>query len=328
MTAALAAMAAAAMLASPRHAAAADADKYPQKPIRLVVAYAPGGVTDGVTRILALELSKVLGQTVIVDNRAGAGGTIGAGIVAKAEPDGYTLLATSPPQIAVAPLLMPVRPYDAARDFTQIGTFVTTPNILVVNPSVPAKNLAELVAYAKGAGKGKLSYSSGGPGSTGQLNGQTLCNAAGIQMVEVPYSASSSMAFPDLIAGRVDANFGSLPSTIGFVRSGQVRPIVVMSSRRSPTLPDVPTVSEAGYPAAAREFWQGIEGPAHMPAAIVAKLNAAIRTAMASPSVIKGMENLGAQPYLMSPEAFTAMRDRDLANYKKLVAQLGLAATN
>jgi tripartite-type tricarboxylate transporter receptor subunit TctC len=307
---------------------AAEADRYPTKPIKLIVGYAPGGVNDVVARALSAELSKVLGQTVFVENHAGAGGTIGVSTAIKADPDGYTLVITTPPQIAVAPLLLQHRPFDAAKDLTPIATFAIASNILVVNPSLPIKNFAELVAYAKGPGQGKVRFGSGGTGSTGQLNGQVLNAAAGMNMVEVPYGASSVMAFPDLISGRIEANFAQVPGTIGFVRSGQVRPIVVLSAKRAPQLPDVPTVGEAGYPQAAMEFWLGLEGPPGMSPAIVAKLDSAIRTAMARPELLKNLDELGAQPYLNSHEEFAALQNRELARYAKLLTQLNLMPPN
>jgi tripartite-type tricarboxylate transporter receptor subunit TctC len=315
------------MLAQPRRAQADGVDRYPNKPIRLVVAYGVGGVADNIGRVLAAGLTQALGQSVFVDNRGGGGGTIGATIVAKADPDGYTLLLTSPPMIAVAPLLLPDLYYNPTKDFTPIGTFVTTPNILAVNTSLPIKNLADLVAYAKGPGKGNVSFASGGTGSTGDLSGQLLKRTAGIDLIDVPYR-SSVMGFPDVIAGRVTMLFDAIPSTLGFVRAGQVRPIVVMSDQRSPMLPNVPTAVEEGYPAATMQFWMGIEGPAKLPPAIVAKLNAALRTAMATPTMTHALGNLGAQPFLTSPQEFSALQDRDISKYTPLVKEIGLGATN
>jgi tripartite-type tricarboxylate transporter receptor subunit TctC len=320
-------LAALSMLVQPRHAAASGADRYPDKPIRMVVAYGVGGVADNIGRVLAAGLTKALGQSVFVDNRGGGGGTIGATIVAKAEPDGYTILLTSPPMIAVAPLLLPDLYYNPTRDFTPIGTFVTTPNILAVNTSLPIKTLADLIAYARGPGKGTLSFASGGTGSTGDLSGQILKRIAGIELIDVPYR-SSVMGFPDVIAGRVSMLFDSIPSTLGFIRAGQVRPIVVMSDKRSPMLPNVPTAVEEGYPSATMQFWMGIEGPAKLPPAIVAKLNAALRTAMATPAMIKSLESLGAQPFLTSPQEFIALQDRDISKYTPLVKEIGLGAVN
>ena len=304
---------------------AAAADDYPSKPIRLVIPYGTGGVSDSMGRITAATLTKVLGQTVVVENRGGAGGTVGAAVVAKAAPDGYTLLLTSPPMVAVAPVLLANLPYDAAADFTPVGTMVVTPNILVVNASLPVTTITELIAYAKGPGKGTLSFASAGPGSTGHLSGQILKTATGIEMQHIPYK-SSGLAFPDVISGRVSMVFDSLPSTIGHVRSGRVRPILVMSEKRSALLPDVPTAAESGFPAATMVFWVGIEGPANLPQQIVDKLNAALRVAVDSPAMRDQMGALGADPFLTSPQEFKAMRQQDIVRMRKIVKEMGLRA--
>ncbi len=304
-------------------AVASEADSYPNKSIKLVVPYGTGGVSDSVGRVLAAALSEALGKSVYVENRGGGGGTIGAAVVAKSPPDGYTILLTSPPMVAVAPVLLRNLSYDAVEEFTPIGTFVTTPNILVVNSSLPVTTMAELVAYAKGEGKGKLSFGSAGPGSTGHLSGQILQTTAGIEMTHVPYK-SSALAFPDVLAGRVSMVFDSVPSTIGHVRSGRVRPIAVMSEKRSPVLPDVPTAAESGFPATTMVFWMGIEGPPKLPPAIVDKLNAALRASVDSQSVRDHLAKLGAEPFLNSPQEFNALRRRDVAKLRQLVKEIGL----
>jgi tripartite-type tricarboxylate transporter receptor subunit TctC len=209
--------------------AAGAQDAYPSKPIRLIVPYGTGGVSDSVGRVVAAGLSKTMNQTVFVENRGGAGGTLGANVTAQSAPDGYTILLTSPPMIAVAPQLIKDMPYNTSTDLIPVATIITTPNILVVNNDLPVKNIQELIAYGKGAGKGKLSFGSSGPGSTGHLSAAILLGAAGIEMEHVPYKTSAA-AFPDVISGRVSMAFDSLPSTIGFVRGGKVRPILVMSS--------------------------------------------------------------------------------------------------
>jgi tripartite-type tricarboxylate transporter receptor subunit TctC len=313
-----------AVLALPGSAVADDVASYPNKPIRLVLPYATGGVTDSVGRVLAAAMTKSMGQTVYVENRGGGGGTIGAAHVAKAAPDGYTIVLTSPPMVAVAPALLPTLPYDALEDFTPIGTFITTPNILVVNPALPIKSMADLVAYAKSkAGKDKLSYASAGPGSTGHLSGHILKTAAGFEMPHIPYK-SSGQAFPDVMTGRVSMVFDSLPSTIGHVRAGKVRPIAVMSETRSNLLPDIPTAAESGFPAATMVFWMGIEGPPKMPVAIVEKLNAGMRAAMASPEMRSQLAVFGAEPFITSPQEFNTLRRRDVAKLRQLAKDMGL----
>ena len=302
---------------------AARADDFPTKPIRLVLPYAPGGVTDSIGRVLATAMSKELGQTVIPDNRGGAGGTIGAAIVAKAPADGYTLVMTSPPMVAVAPNLLKNLPYDAVADFTPIGTVITTPNIVVATPSLPVNTLQQLVAYGKGDGNGKLTFASAGPGSTGHLSGQIMMTTTGLEMAHIPYK-SSAMAFPDVLSGRVSMVFDSLPSTISYIRSGMVKPLAVMSDKRSSILPDVPTAAESGFPAATMYFWMGIEGPLGVPTAIVDKLNAALAVAVNSQAMRESLTTFGAEPFLTTPAEFRELRRADAVKYKKLVKEMGL----
>ena len=297
--------------------------EYPSKPIKLVVPYATGGVSDTIGRVLSQSLGNVLKQSVIVENRGGAGGTIGAAVVAKASADGYTLLLTSPPMIAVAPVLLKDLTYQNEDDFTAIGTIIVTPNILVVNNKLPVKTFEDLVAYGKGAGKNNLSFASAGPGSTGHLSGQILLNATGLNMVHVPYK-SSGQAFPDVISGQVSMVFDSLPSTIGFIRGGLVRPLLVMSEKRTPSLPDVKTAKEVGFSSATMTFWMGIEAPAKVPKEIVYRLNLALKEAMNTPEMRKQIETLGAEVYLTSPDEFKALRHSDIEKYGKLVKEMGL----
>lgn len=300
----------------------ADAS-FPNKPIRFIIPYATGGVSDSIGRVLANAMSKELGQTVVVENRGGGGGTIGAAVVAGAAPDGYTILLTSPPMVSVAPVLLKNLSYDSGKDFTAIGTLVTTPNILVVNKDLPVRNLKDLEKYGNGMGKGKLSFASAGPGSTGHLSGHILQTAMNVEMTHVPYK-SSGQAFPDVISGRVSMVFDSLPSTIGHVRSGSVIPVVVMSPERAAVLPDVPTAKEQGFPDATMNFWMGLEGPANIPKPVVDKLNAAMKVAVESPEMQEQLKTLGADTFITSPEEFDKIRKRDIVNYKKLVHDMGL----
>lgn len=326
MRAALAVAAVAILPLTIAQQAVADAvSDYPTKPVRLVIPYGTGGVSDSIGRVVATAMSKTLGQSVYVENRGGAGGTIGAAMVAKADPDGYTILLTSPPMVAVAPVLLKNMSYNSTEDFTPIGSFVTTPNVLVVNPSLPAKTIAELISYGKGQGKGELSFASAGPGSTGHLSGQILMNSTGIEMTHIPYK-SSGMAFPDVISGRVSMVFDSLPSTIGHVRSNKVRPIAVMSEERSPLLPDVQTAKEAGFPSATMTFWMALEGPAGIPKPIVQKLSAALKKAVESEEMRKQLGSLGAEPNFKDSDAFDKMRRADIAKLGELVRGMGLSA--
>lgn len=296
---------------------------YPAQPIKLVVPYATGGVSDTVGRLIAKALGQALNATIVVENKGGAGGTLGAAMVAKAAPDGYTLLLTSPPMVSIAPAMLKELTYRTADDFTLIGTFITTPNILVVNNALPAASIADLVKYAVSEGKDKLSFASSGPGSTGHISGQILMDSTGMHMEHVPYR-SSGQAFPDVISGRVSMVFDSLPSTIGHVRAKTVRPLLVMSEKRSSILPDVPTAAEAGFPAASMNFWMGIEGPANMPPAVVARLSAALKTAAESKVLRDQMAFLGAEPFYTDPATFKALRQKDIEKYGALVKQMGL----
>jgi tripartite-type tricarboxylate transporter receptor subunit TctC len=302
---------------------AAAQEPYPSKPIRLIVPYGPGGVSDSVGRVIAAGLSKTMNQSVIVENRGGAGGTIGGNIAAQSPPDGYTILLTSPPMTAVAPALIKNMPYNVSTDLMPVSTVITTPNILVVNNDLPVKTIHELIAYGKGPGKGKLSYGSSGPGSTGHVSATILLGAAGIDMEHVPYKTSAA-AFPDVISGRVSMAFDSLPSTIGFVRGGKVRPILVMSEKRSSLLPEVPTAAESGFPAATMNFWMGIEAPAKMPQPVVDKLASGLKAMMESDEVRKQMAQFGAEPFYTTPPEFKKIRDADIQKYGKLVKEMGI----
>jgi tripartite-type tricarboxylate transporter receptor subunit TctC len=302
---------------------AAAQDAYPSKPIRLIVPYGPGGVSDSVGRVLAAGLTKAMNQSVFVENRGGAGGTLGGNMAAQSTPDGYTILLTSPPMTAVAPALIKSMPYNVSTDLIPVSTIITTPNILVVNNDLPAKTIHELIAYGKGPGKGKLSYGSSGPGSTGHLSATILLGAAGIDIEHVPYKTSAA-AFPDVISGRVSMAFDSLPSTIGFVRGGKVRPILVMSEKRSSLLPEVPTAAESGFPAATMNFWMGIEAPAKTPQPVVERLSGGLRSMMASEEVRGQMAQFGAEPFYTTPAEFKKIRDADIQKYGKLVKEMGI----
>lgn len=304
-------------------AGASAQEAFPSKPIKLIIPYGPGGVSDSVGRVLAAGLSKAMNASVYAENRGGAGGTLGGNVAAQSAPDGYTILLTSPPMTAVAPALIKNMPYNVSTDLIPVSTIITTPNILVVNNDLPVKTIQELIAYGKGPGKGKLSYGSSGPGSTGHLSATILLGAAGIEMEHVPYKTSAA-AFPDVISGRVSMAFDSLPSTIGFVRGGKVRPILVMSAKRSSLLPDVPTAAESGFPNATMNFWMGIEAPAKTPQPVVEKLAAGLKNMMESEEVRKQMGQFGAEPFYTTPPEFKKIRDADIQKYGKLVKEMGL----
>jgi tripartite-type tricarboxylate transporter receptor subunit TctC len=288
----------------------------------MVVAFAPGGVSDITARAIAQKMTELLGQQIVVDNRAGAGGTIGSGIVANAPPDGYTLAFSSLTTFAIGPNLRKSLPYDPVRDFAAIGGISQTPNILVLNTSLPFVSLKGLVSYAK-ANPGKLSFGSSGVGSVGHLSGEVLRTLTGVDMTHVPYK-SAALAYPDVMSGSIAMVFDSLPSAIQHIRSGKVRPAAVLSDKRSPLLPDVPTFGEEGYPGATLRFWNGLHGPAGLPPAIVTKLNETLIKALAAPDLRQRFSDLGAVPFPTTPQELAELHRSDIAKIARTVKAAGI----
>jgi tripartite-type tricarboxylate transporter receptor subunit TctC len=297
-------------------------DAFPSKPVRFVVAFATGGVSDIVGRVVAQKWSETLGQQVVVENRAGAGGTIGTEYTAKAAPDGYTLVLSSPTQLAIAPALRKNVPYDPLKDFTPIGGIAFTPNILTINTALPFQNLADLVAYAK-ANPGKLSFGSSGPGSVGHLSGEVLRTTTGVDLLHVPYK-SAGAAYPDMISGTVSMVFDTLPSAIQHVKSGKARPIALMSDKRSPLLPDVPTFAEAGFPQATLRFWIGVHGPANIPPAVVQKLNESLNRALTAQDLRDRFVTLGADPLPITPKELDALTRQSFEDISRTIKAAGI----
>lgn len=313
------------LLISGYAAAQVDADRigaYPSRPIRLVVPYAAGGVSDIMGRVLGQKMAELLGQPIVVDNRGGAGGTLGTEIVAKAAADGYTIVLSSLATLAIGPNMVRNVAYDPLRDFSAIGGVATAPNILTVNSAAPFHSLRELVNYAK-ANPGKLSFGSSGIGSIGHLSGEVLRTSVGAEMVHVPYK-SAGLAYPDMFAGSVSMVFDTLPSAIQHVRSGRARPIAVLSDKRSPLLPDVPTFAEAGYPESTLRFWFGLHGPANVRPAVVQKLNATLMKALASPDLRERFSVLGAEPYPISPRELVDLTRNDVAKLAQTMKAAGI----
>ncbi|MGH7341760.1 MAG: Bug family tripartite tricarboxylate transporter substrate binding protein, partial [Candidatus Rokuibacteriota bacterium] len=271
------------------------AGSYPSRTIRLVVPYGAGGVSDIIGRVVAQKLSELLGQPVVVENRGGAGGMLGTGTVAKSARDGYTIVLSSLSAYAIGPRLLKASPYDPVNDFTAVGGVALTPTILTVNPSLPVRTVPELVAYAK-ANPGKLTYGSSGIGSIAHISAELLRASTGVELLHVPYK-SAAAAYPDVISGSVSMVFDALPSAIQHIRTGKVRPVAMMSDRRSPLLPDVPTFVEAGYPRVTLRLWVGLHGPAGLPPAIVQRLNDALGKALAAPDVRERFASVGADPF-------------------------------
>ena len=296
---------------------------YPNKPIKLVIGFAPGGSTDIVGRIVAQKLSERLGQPVVVENRAGAGGTIGADATAKAAPDGYTLTLGTTSTHAIAPGAYSKLPYDPVKDFQPISLVAITPYLLVVSMDTPSKNLGEFVTLAKSQ-PGKLNYGSAGNGTATHLSMEMLKDAAKIDMQHIPYK-SNSLAETAILGGQVQAVFGSMPALLQNAKANKVKPIAVGTLARSPALPDVPTVAEQGFPGFEAALWLGVFGPANMPKAVVDKLHKEIVALVATPEFKQQMDNNGAEPVSSkSPEEFRAMLQGQVTKYVALTKQIGI----
>ncbi len=298
----------------------AYAQTYPARPIRVIVPFPPGGPTDVLARIVALRLAERLGQPVLIDNKPGASGMVGADAVAKAAPDGHTLLVNASIHI-INPSLYPKQPYDAIADFAAISNLADVPLVLAVNPKVPAHSVKELVALARSA-KTPLAFASAGNAASQHLSGEAFKAAAGIDMLHVPYKGSAP-ALTDLIGGQVQLMFDSLPSSMPFIKSGAIRPLAVTTLRRSAALPDVPTLAEAGYPGFSISTWYGVWAPAGTPAAVVQRLSSEIAAIVRSPEVRAQLEKLGAEPVGNTPAEFTAFTKAELVKWASIVKQSG-----
>jgi tripartite-type tricarboxylate transporter receptor subunit TctC len=299
----------------------AQAQSYPNKPIRLVCPFPPGGAVDIASRAVAHELTQILGQPVTVDNRPGAGGNIGADMVAKSAPDGYTLLMTTSGIMAINPALYSKLPFDPVKDFTPISVVVSLNNVLVVNPSVPVNSVKELIALAK-AQPGKLTYASSGNGTSIHLSGELFKSMAGVDMLHIPYKGSSP-AVTDLLAGQVNMMFDNIPSSLPHIRAGKLRALAVTGAKRSQLLPDLPTIAEAGVPGYDSYVWFGVVGPAGMPPEIVAKLNAALAKAAATPSFHDRLTGQGYDVLSSAPEQMASSIRVEIAKWGKIVKASG-----
>jgi tripartite-type tricarboxylate transporter receptor subunit TctC len=296
--------------------------KYPNRPLRYIVAFGPGGASDIVARIVAPALSEQLGQQVVVDNRPGASGTIGADIAAHAEPDGYTLFACNIASLAVSPALYRHLPYDPVRDFAPIGLIASNPNALSVNPSVPAKTIAEFIALAKSQ-PGKLNYASAGVGTSPQLSMELFKMQAQINVVHIPYKTFGAQLI-DLMAGQVQAMFSTVPAVIGASRADKVRVLGVTSTTRFPDLPDVPTIAESGMPGFEVISWQGLCTPSRVAKPLLTRLRAALAKAIASPESHKQLAAATFQPNPMDYQKFAAFVRSEHAKWGKLVKEVGV----
>jgi tripartite-type tricarboxylate transporter receptor subunit TctC len=314
-------LSAAAGLAAPLVFAQQD---YPNKPIRLVVPFAAGGGSDIVARTVAQKLSEGIGQPVVVENKSGAGGNIGTDLVAKAAPDGYTIVMGVFGPIAVNPSLFGNLPYDPVRDFAPITQAVAVTNMLVVHPSVPANNLKELIEYGR-RNPGKLASGTGGTGTAGHMASELFKSMTKLDMTVLPYKGAAP-AVNDVLGGQVPMTFEALLSTLPHVRAGKLKAIAVTTARRSSLLPNVPTIAEAGLPGYEATNWYGFLAPAQTPRAIVDKLNREMVKVLALPDVKEKLLGQGAEVVGNSPQEFAAVIKTDLERWKKLVAETGIKA--
>jgi len=299
----------------------ADAQSYPDKPIRMISPYAPGGGSDALARILGQKLYEAWGQPVVVDNRPGGGGILGAETVARATPDGYTLLVTPSAVLTINPHLYSTLRYDMFRDFAPVTMASNSPYLLVVHPKIPVASVKELIAYAK-ANPGKLNYSSSGSGSSTHLAGVLFNQVAGVDIVHIPYKGAAP-AIVDLLAGNIQLRFSSVVPVLPHVKSGRLRGIGISSAKRYAPLPEIPTISESGLPGYAVESFYAVVAPAGTPRAIIAKLNAELVRNLKSAEVAAHMAADGAQVIGSSPAELASALREDYARWAKPVRDSG-----
>ncbi|MEQ6435806.1 tripartite tricarboxylate transporter substrate binding protein [Comamonas sp. w2-DMI] len=291
---------------------------WPSRPVRVVVPFPPSGATDLVARVIAQRVSQELGQQLVIDNKPGAGGTIGAAEAAKAAPDGYTLLFTTSSTHAISPHLMPRLSYKADKDFTPIAHMADAASVLLVTPSLPVRSVAELIAYAK-AHPGQLNYASSGNGTIVHLNTAAFAAQAGIRLTHVPYKGTAQ-SITDLAAGQVHLLFDSIPTGMPHVASGRLRALAVTGDKRSALAPNLPTVAESGLPGYSSVTWFGVYGPAGMKPELVERINQAFNQAVRNPDVIASLAKQGVEPAkAQTPKEFAAMVKADSARWAKVI---------
>jgi tripartite-type tricarboxylate transporter receptor subunit TctC len=297
---------------------------YPAKPIRLVVPFPAGESVDTIARLVAQQWSVALGQQIVIDNRGGAGGTIGSEAVARAAPDGYTLLWGNVGPLAIGPSLYKKLGYDVARDFAPVSQVANLPFVLFASPALPAKSLSEVVAYAK-AHPGELNFGSTGVGSGLHLIGEMFKSQAAIDIVHVPYKGVAQ-ALPEMMAGRVQLAFNTIPAFLPHVRTGKLNALVITANNRSPLLPQVPTSAESGMPALQGASWHAVLAPAGTPAEIVARLHQTLAAILAVPELREQLINQGTEPVGSSPEEFGRFLRAELAKWRAVIESSGARA--
>jgi tripartite-type tricarboxylate transporter receptor subunit TctC len=301
--------------------AAQNPADYPNRPVRWIVPFAPSGPTDLMSRAVAEKLSQRFGQPFVVDNRAGAGGNIGAEVVSKSAPDGYTLMIGHVGTHAINATLYPKLAFDPVADFTPITLLATLPLALVIHPSVPAKDVKELIAYAK-ARPGQLNFASAGNGGPTHLTGELLKTSAGIDIVHVPYKGNAA-ALLDLVGGRVQMMFSNMLTSMPHVRAGKLKAIGISSAKRSPQAPELPTIAESGLPGFSAVRWYGVLGPAGMPRPLVNRLNAEIARAVSQPDMGERFVAQGIDLQSGTPEQFAALIKSEVVKWRKVVRDAG-----
>jgi tripartite-type tricarboxylate transporter receptor subunit TctC len=300
----------------------ARAQAYPNKPIKMVAPSTPGDAPDVIARLVADKLSVVLGQQVVVENRPGAGGVVGSDAVAKAAPDGYTLIMGNAGSHGINAAVYSKLPYDIQRDFVPVSQVAIAPNIVVINPGIPANSVGEFIAYAK-ANPGKLSYASGGNGSSAHMSMELFKSMAGLDIQHVPYKGSSP-ALTDLIGGQVAIFIGNMPPTVPHVKAGKLRALAVTTKSRSALMPELPTINEGALPGFETVAWFGVLAPAGTPPDIVNRLSTEIGKIARSPEMRERLIAMGAEPVGSTPAEFKAVIDRDIAKWKPLAQKVGI----
>jgi tripartite-type tricarboxylate transporter receptor subunit TctC len=299
----------------------AGAQSYPVKPIRMVLPFAAGAPSDLVGRIIAQRMGEQMGQSIVADNRPGAGGTVGVAHVAKSAPDGYTILVT-PPVVALGPLLYSNVGYNPMRDLVPIARLVTIENVMLIHPSVPARTLMEFVALVR-ARPGKLNYGSGGPGTSNHLANELLISLEKLKLVHIPYKGAT-LAAAGLMAGEVDELIIGVSSALPFIKAGKVRAVVVLSNKRDPVLPNVPSASEAGYPGFVMPSWYAMMAPAGTPPDVVNRLYMEVVRAFDDPTLKSQMATAAINPWLGSPEDVASVIRNETTRYEKVIQSAGL----